>query len=107
MKNFKKEGKSTTWTADGSYSSGDFAVIGDRACPLMADAENGEQVEALLEGVVTYPMAAVVIAQGKKLYFDAGSDVLTTSSSGNKPAGWADTSQASTDSEVACKLGAW
>jgi predicted RecA/RadA family phage recombinase len=109
MKNFLGEGKSLTFTADGTYGSGDGVVLTDRAGIAAHDAVSGEKLEVLVEGLVRYAKTSVALSVGEKLYYDDPDDnVQATADSGtNKPIGWAASDQASGDSEVDVKLGAY
>ncbi len=103
----KSEGDRLTITAATSYVADKFYASGDRALLAMIDASSGDKETFLLEGIITYAKAAVAMSPGDKLYYDAGADAVTKTVSSNKPCGWAASVQASGDSTVDVKLGAF
>ncbi len=111
MKKFQREGKTITITAGTSYSSGDPVVLEDRVGIATHDAENGDALEVLLEGVVEDLAKETTdsISVGEKVYWDAGdSNVQNDADSGtNKPLGWAVEDAATGVTSIAVKLGAY
>ena len=107
MKNFVKKGDTLTYTATGVITSGKFVALEDRAAMAVEAAVEGDSIELLCEGVVTYTKAAVAINQGAKLYYHSGNDNVTTSSSSAKACGWAAETKASGDTSIKIKLGAF
>lgn len=75
--------------------------IGVAAAPILA----GEQGAIHVVGVFTMTKAdSEEITQGAAVYYDAAADAITTTESGNTPAGYAAASAAATDTTVLVKL---
>lgn len=95
MKNFKHSGETLTFVAAGTLTSGKAVVITDRVGIATSDAATGANVEVLVKGVINYAKAAVAVTVGQKMYYDAGADAVTSTSSSNKAIGWAASAAAS------------
>lgn len=107
MQNFHAEGKTIDIVLDATYEAGDFIALEDRAGVVTKGGVSGDTRPVLVEGIVTYTKAAVAVNQGQKMYYHAGSDKVTTSSSSAKAAGWSCETSASTVLTAKLKLGAW
>lgn len=105
MENYVKKGDSLDVTLAGTKLSGSALIVTDRAGIVTRDGVLGDVVPVLIEGIVTYPKAALAMTIGQKLYYDSGADKATTSNSGTKAFGWAASAQASGDANVQVKLG--
>lgn len=87
MKNYVQEGKTLTITAPAAVSSGQLVVVGSIVGVAAFDAGLDADVEVVTQGVFELPKINTdVIAQGDKLYWDAGQSKLTkTAGTGSKP----------------------
>lgn len=107
MDNFHAKGDLMDITLGGTYLAGAMIALEDRAGVVTKGGGSGDVRPVLVEGIVTYAMAAVPITQGQKLYFHAGNNNVTTSSSSAKAVGWACETKASTATSIKLKLGAF
>lgn len=87
MKNYVQKGKTLTITAPAAVASGQLVVVGSIVGVAAFDAGLGADVEVVTQGVFELPKISTdVIAQGDKLYWDAGQSKLTkTAGTGSKP----------------------
>lgn len=88
---FAQEGQHIDYTPSSAVDAGDVVVIGDMtaiaARPIAANALGA----VTIRGVFRVPKAtgsAAAIAAGKKVYWDAGDEVATTTASSHKVLGW-------------------
>jgi predicted RecA/RadA family phage recombinase len=93
-------------TLGGSVVKGQPAMVGDLFGVYMNDGVAGQVVPFLVEGCIDIAKAAGAIAQGVKLYWDAGAGKLTTDDDdGDNPfAGHAALPAGASDLAVRCKL---
>ncbi len=108
MKNFVEAGKSITVPAPaGGTVSGKMVIIGSLFGIASVTAAETVPVALQTEGVFAYPKtAALAVAVGDKLYYDATNDVLNKTASGNKLVGVAVEAAADAAATVNVKLGA-
>gem|GEM_PF-743500 len=104
----RKDGESITVPAPvGGTVSGKMVIIGSLVGIASITAVEGATVALQTEGVYAYPKtAALAIAVGDKLYYDATNDVLNKTASGNKLVGIAVEAAADAAATVNVKLGA-
>ncbi len=108
MKNYKGPGEAVNVPAPaGGTVSGKMVIVGSLVGIASVTAAEGVLVAVETEGVFAYPKAAALaIAIGDKLYYDATNDVLNKTASGNKLVGIAADSAAADAATVDVKLGA-
>lgn len=102
MKNYVKPGFKVTRPNVAAVESGDAVVNGTQlivACGKYAANEEGEYLRA---GVVSLPKkAALVLAQGEKVWFDVSTNHITaTEGDGDVVAGIVDKAALAADTEV-------
>ena len=107
MQNFKAKGDTIDVTLGGTYAAGAMIALEDRAGVVAKGGGSGDVRPVLVEGIVSYTKAAVAVTVGQKLYFHAGNNNVTTSSSSAKACGWSCDASASTVLTVKFKLGAF
>lgn len=74
MKNLIQSGDRYTHVATAAISAGDLVQVGDMHGVAITDAEIGDSVELMMEGVFELPAeAAAAIAKGDTVYYDGGS----------------------------------
>lgn len=105
--NHIQPGTSMDWTnATGAdVLSGSPVLVGNRLCVALgdiADTESGQV--ATCEVWELAKEAALVVAQGALLYWDATNSVLTTTATANTLAGFAFAAAAAADTTVLVKL---
>lgn len=108
MKNYVESGKSITVPAPaGGTVSGKMVIIGSLVGIASKSTAETELVALQTEGVYSYAKtAALAIAVGDKLYYDATNDVLNKTASGNKLVGIAVEAAVDAAATVNVKLGA-
>lgn len=107
MTNFIQPGEIMQYSNAGSaISSGDIVVIGERIGVAMTDIAATSGVGSVsMEGVYSLPKTTSQSwAQGVKLFYDAGTSKLTTTATGNTPAGYAFEAAGTNDTTGLCKL---
>lgn len=101
---FHNEGKRMPYTnaTSATISSGDVVVLTDMIGIAIADIAASDTGVLDVSGVHLLDKASGAITQGQQLYWDASSENLTTSSTGNEKAGraWAAASTAATTAYV-------
>jgi predicted RecA/RadA family phage recombinase len=105
---YKQEGKYLDYTPTSAVSQGDVIVQGELVCVANRDIAANELGALAVEGVFALPKATIsgsALTVGTKLYWDAVSDVVTTTSSSNKTVGYVATAAATDDATVDVKLG--
>ena len=101
------EGNMMPYTPDTDVSAGDIVVVGEIVAHAPVDIDTDVEGNVSVEGVVRFPKDAAssdAIAQGTKLYWDAGNQVVTTTASSHKVAGYAHEAAAAADTTVDVKL---
>jgi predicted RecA/RadA family phage recombinase len=88
------------YTPSSAVGVGDVVVLGDLFCiadrPIPANVKNA----VAIEGTFILPKASGAVTQGTTVYWDATNSVITTTSTGNKRAGFAAEAAASGDATV-------
>ena len=70
MQNFVQEGKTITVTSPGIVKSGDGVLVQNTFGIAAFDANLGDPLELVLEGVFTLPKNPGMIAQGTRVFWD-------------------------------------
>jgi predicted RecA/RadA family phage recombinase len=90
-----------------AVEAGDVLVIGDTVAVAKTNLAVGEKGVLSIAGAFRVPKAttsASAIAAGKKVYWNAGSDVATETSGSNKVLGYTLEAAAATDDSVLVNL---
>lgn len=107
MKNFVQRGENLTIPAPADVKSGEVVIAGAIVGIAAGDAVSGADVDVVTEGVFTLPkVSALAIALGDVVYFDAATDLVNKTSSGNTKLGHAVAAAANPSATVAVKLAA-
>lgn len=107
MKNFVQRGENLTIPAPADVKSGEVVIAGAIVEIAAGDAVSGADVDVVTEGVFTLPkVSALAIALGDVVYFDAATDLVNKTSSGNTKLGHAVAAAANPSATVAVKLAA-
>lgn len=78
------------FTAPANLVSGQFVLVGELPCVVVADIANGETGTHLVKQVIFINKAAVAFAEGQEVFFDSGADEMTdVVGGGNKIVGHA------------------
>ncbi len=88
---FRHEGARIDYTPTGAVDAGDVVVLGDIVGVATSDIAAGVKGALAISGVVRFPKAttsASALGPGVKVYWNAGSEIVTTTSGGNKVAGY-------------------
>lgn len=105
MKNFVQPGVNLTLPAPADVLSGQGLVIGAIFGVAAIDAVTGANVDLVTEGVFRLPkVAALTIAIGDSVYWDATNKVVTKTASGNTKIGVAVTAEANPSAAVDVRL---
>jgi predicted RecA/RadA family phage recombinase len=103
-----REGAVIDYTASGAdVDAGDVVVVGDTVAVATTKIPQNETGSLDIVGVFSFPKAtgsASAIAAGKKVYWNAGSEIMTETSGGNKAAGHTVAAAADADETVLVKL---
>ncbi len=103
MKNFIHEGRTLSFTApEGGVDSGVPAKVGDIIGIPAITAPAGAPFELYVEGVYELPKGAIAITEGKKVYWDATAQAVTTTATGNTLIGHA--AQAAAEAGVSVRV---
>ena len=90
MKNYIQPGNVLTLVAPADLDSGDVFAVGQIVGVASGDATTGQNVETAVAGVFRVAKTGgQSVTQGAALYLDTGAGTLTTTASGNVPAGHA------------------
>jgi len=101
------DGQQMSYVAGADISAGDILVIGQIVAHSPRDIANGDTGSVTIEGVVSFPKAtgsSTALAQGVKVYWNAGGGVVTTTSSSHKVAGYVFKAALDADAFVEVKL---
>ena len=104
---FSYEGVSMEYTPNADVAAGVVVVVGDTVAVAVRDLEADVIGTLQIQGVFLMPKAVLstsAIAQGVKVYWDAGSEVVTTTAGSNKVAGYTVLAAGATDATVAVRL---
>jgi predicted RecA/RadA family phage recombinase len=105
MRNFIQPGNTLTLTAPEEIVSGDVVIVGSIIGVANGDAENGAPVDLDTVGVFRLPKtSALAIAAGDVVYWNAGSKLVTKTTSGNTKLGVATESVPNPSPSVAVRL---
>jgi predicted RecA/RadA family phage recombinase len=107
MKNFLQDGKVIEWLNEtgATVASGDVAVMGTVAGVAVHDIEDDVSGSVRIEGVFTLPKkAALAIAIGARVYWDADPGEVTTVVADGVPLGICTLAAAADDATVEVKL---
>lgn len=101
MKTYVQHGKILPFTApSGGVTSGVGVLIGALFVVPLHSAAVGASFEAHVEGVITLPKAAGVVAEGVKLYWDNTAKNVTATATANTLIGYAAAAQLTGDATV-------
>lgn len=103
----KSEGKIIDYTPGSAVSAGDVVVLGEIVAVATADIAANVLGTLDVEGVFTFPKGVLstdAITAGAKLYWDASGEVVTTTASTHKVAGYAIAAAAAATATVDVKL---
>lgn len=107
MKNFIQDGKTIDYTVAGSaIKSGEIRMLEDLAAVAVTDGEVDDIIAMNVTGVYELPKGSGAIKQGQKVYVDATAGNITTTATGNKPAGMAWETAGAAATTVLVKLNA-
>jgi predicted RecA/RadA family phage recombinase len=107
MKNYFEKGETLVVPAvAAAVAAGDPIFAGIVAGVAVNDAESGDDVVAVTEGVVELPKDAAAITQGAQVYWNATDKVATVTASDNSYLGAAWYAAAAGDTTVRVKLNA-
>ena len=104
---YSHPGESMEYTPGTAVASGDVIVIGDTIAIAVRPIPANELGAVQVVGVFKMPKAVLstsAIAIGVKVYWDAGAEVVTTTASSHKVAGWTHAAAAATDPTIFVKL---
>ena len=90
MVRFIQEGKRIDYVPTSAVEPGDVVVLGDLVCVATQAIAAGVMGSLAIAGVFRFPMAttsASALAPGAKVYWDAGSGIVTTTAGSNKYVG--------------------
>jgi predicted RecA/RadA family phage recombinase len=105
MKNFVQPGDVLTHVAAAVIASGDVVVLTAGIGIACKDAAIGESVEIAVEGVFSLPKkAALVLAQGAKVYWDATPGEITATALDGVICGYVAKAALAGDAKVDVKL---
>ena len=105
MKNYVQAGGTLTVPAPYDLDSGDMAVIGSIFGVAAIDAATGDDVQISTGGVFALPkVAALAVAVGDKVYFDAAAKLVTKTAAANTLIGVAVTAAANPSASVNVRL---
>lgn len=105
MKNYVQKGENITVPAPADTLSGAPVLVGSLFGIAAADAKTGSDLDLVTVGVFTLPkVAALAIAIGEKLYFDAATGLVNKTSAGNALVGVAVTAAANPSGNVNVRL---
>lgn len=105
MKNFVQEGKVLTHVAASALSSGDVVVLAGGIGIVAKDAAIGVETELAMEGVFSLTKkAALVLAQGAKVYWDATPGEITATALDGQICGYVAKAALAGDAKVDVKL---
>lgn len=105
MKNFVQAGNVLSVTTPvGGLVSGAGCLVGALFGVASLTTAQGETNELALTGVFTLPKTSGAVAQGARLYWDAGAARLTTTAEGNSLVGTAMQAAAAGTGTVAIRL---
>tara|TARA_B100001939_G_scaffold340129_2_gene347785 strand:- start:4176 stop:4499 length:324 start_codon:yes stop_codon:yes gene_type:complete len=98
MKNYIQMGKTLTLIAPAAIVSGAGVLVGSIFGVATGDADNGDEVEVMTEGVFDLTkVGAQAWAQGAKVYWDDAAKNCTTTATGNTLIGCAARAAAASD----------
>lgn len=107
MANYIQDGKSIDYTPGSAVAAGDVVVQGDLVGVAVADIAANALGALQIEGVFSFAKntnSTDIYTVGQKLYWNASSEVVSTSSSGNKYLGKVVKAAAAADTTVNVKL---
>jgi len=99
-----QEGDVLVLTVTDAVSSGDVVIAGGLIGVAKSDIAAGESGPVDMTGVWNLPKASEALTQGDPVYWDATSGNITTTDSGNTPAGHAVAAAAAGDATCRVKL---
>lgn len=107
MANFVQDGKYIDYTNSGStdIKRGDPVTLPESVAVAETDIPAGAKGVLALCGVYAFPSAAVAIAVGDTVYWDAAAKNISKTSTSNTKAGMAVSSQGATAGTVMVKIG--
>lgn len=105
MRNFVQPGETLSIPAPAAVASGGVVVAGAIVGIANGKAQSGELVDVTVQGVVTLPkVAALAIAIGDVVYWDATNKLVTKTASGNTKLGVAVTVAPNPSAKVNVRL---
>jgi len=105
MRNYIQPGNTLTLTAPAEIASGAVVIVGSIIGVANGDAENGAPVDVDTVGVFRLPkVAALAIAAGDKVYWDAGAKLVTKTAASNTLLGVATEAAANPSPNVSVRL---
>jgi predicted RecA/RadA family phage recombinase len=105
MRNYVQPGVNLSLTAPYDVVSGAGALIGAIFGVAAIDADSGDSVDLVTEGVFTLPkVSALAIAIGDKVYWDDATKLVNKTSSGNTLIGAAVSAAANPSGTVDIRL---
>lgn len=105
MKNYIQPGNTLTLTAPAAIVSGDVVAVGSIIGVANGDAANGAPVDVDTVGVFRLPkVAALAIAAGDVVYWDAATKLVTKTAASNTKLGVATEAAANPSPNVAVRL---
>jgi len=99
-----QRGETLDYTATQAVTNGAVVNLNTRIGVAGGDIAAGATGAVHVVGVFELDKAAVAITLGAAVYYDATSDNITTTPSGNTPAGYAVAAAAASDTMVLVKL---
>jgi len=103
----KSEGRQIDYTPGSEVAAGDVIVIGDLVAVATADIAANTLGVVDIEGVFTFPKATTstsALSAGTLVYWNASGQVVTTTQSSNKTAGYVVAAASASDATVDVKL---
>lgn len=105
MRNFIQRGDTITIPAPAAVTGGSVVIVGSIVGVAAGDAASGADVDVVTVGVFAMPkVAALAIAAGDVVYFDAATALVNKTSSGNTKVGVAVEAAANPSGSVAVRL---
>lgn len=106
MKNYIQPGDTLTMPSPAAVTSGDVVIVGAFIGIAAGDAASGADLDLVTKGVFSVPKVnAQAIGLGAVVYYDAATELATTTSSGNTRLGIATAAAANPSPSVNVKLG--
>ena len=100
-----QRGETLDYTPENAVANGEVVSLGTRIGVAGSDIKAGELGHLHVAGDFEMPKAAsTAITMGAAVYYDASAGNITTTSSGNVPAGYAAAAAGANDATVLVKL---